>query len=225
MILVANTQVLWSSLGQALLRHSGIVMLRDIGYFFGWSCSANVFHFRGQNDGVCLWSPITAWRLKFSSRKQQTYNQCSPLHESIQSHTLPLQGVSSSHWTASSMEIGHSLPLFSKQRDRTEKKQVSESERGQAREHLSMSSTNAGIQLKEGGFGSSLLSEELTYFFPVLYSTKYSGQGGKETTVPVILWNTEVLNPKLLHHYWHLPTLNFKRSLSAVYFHPSCENN
>lgn len=69
MVLVVWTQMLWSFLDPALLRHLGIVMLRDTGQFFECRSSAHFFLFRGKNDGDCPWLPMTDKRLKCSSSK------------------------------------------------------------------------------------------------------------------------------------------------------------
>lgn len=99
MILVVQTLMLRRFLDPALLRHLEIVMRRDTGQFFECRSSAQFFLFRGQNDGDCLWLPMTHERLQCSSRKQKTYVQCSPQPETSQSHILLPLGVSSNLWT------------------------------------------------------------------------------------------------------------------------------
>lgn len=143
----------------------------------------------------------------------------------------PYPGVSSRHWTTFSYGDRHPLPLKAGWENGKETSfRRPEREGEQARKHLSISSSNMGVQLKEWGIGYSLLTEKLTYFYAILYSTKYLvGAGGRrgktKITVLVILWNMKVFSLNVPDSSWHLLTLNCKRSLRTVYFHPSCENN
>lgn len=136
----------------------------------------------------------------------------------VKAISCSLQGSSPASGLDTSMGTGHSLPLFSKQNDSTDKKQASEGQREKhSRKCFPVSFTIATFSCRN----EALAPEEFIYFQPMLYRTNYSEKKIPKQTPK----NCSCYLMKYWSLHWHLLTLNGKRTLGAVYIHSSCENN
>lgn len=167
----------------------------------------------------CPWLP-RGWSAHLESRRPM-FSALLSLRR-FKDIPCPLQESPPATGLHTSMETGHSLPLLSKQNDRTEKKQASEGqwEREQARKHLSLCCPLMwAFCWRKEALAPVCFQKSLHIF--ILSFTGLRIRWGEGTTALVILWNTEVFSLNLLDNYWHLLTLNCERSLSAIYFHPA----